>query len=137
MVASSIITGMIIGAALGGKIMQSGRRRTLLFCCFMATVCISLTLIQDIRFLIIGRFLTGVAFTLTTFPKTSLFPALVAGFMRVLILQTPGMVNTPVLFISCVAISARLFRIYPTKNKNQNESNEFMVLSPRIALGVL
>merc|ERR1712113_787100 len=58
-------------------------------------------------------FLAGFAFTITTFPKTSLFPALVAGFMRVLILQTPGMVNIPVLFTSCVAISARLFRICP------------------------
>merc|ERR1712066_692953 len=58
-------------------------------------------------------FLAGFAFTITTFPKTSLFPALVAGFMRVLILQTPGIVNTPVLFTSFVAISARLFRICP------------------------
>merc|ERR1719367_2250839 len=58
-------------------------------------------------------FLAGFAFTITTFPKTSLFPALVAGLKRVLILQTPGMVNTPVLFTSCVAISARLFRICP------------------------
>merc|ERR1712232_253378 len=58
-------------------------------------------------------FLAGFAFTITTFPKTSLFPALVAGFTRVLILQRPGIVNTPVLFTSCVAISARLFRICP------------------------
>merc|ERR1712186_307039 len=58
-------------------------------------------------------FLAGFAFTMTTFPKTSLFPALVAGLTRVLILHTPGIVNTPVLFTSCVAISARLFRICP------------------------
>merc|ERR1719420_2072785 len=58
-------------------------------------------------------FLAGFALTITTLPKTSLFPALVAGFIRVLILQTPGMVNTPVLFTSCVAISARLLMIFP------------------------
>ena len=35
-------------------------------------------------------FLASLALTITTF-----FPAFVAAFMRVLILQTPGIVNTP------------------------------------------
>merc|ERR1712032_948713 len=50
-------------------------------------------------------FRAGFAFTTTTFPKTSLLPALVAGFMRVLILQSPGRVNTPLLFTSLVPTS--------------------------------
>merc|ERR1712113_597206 len=60
-------------------------------------------------------FLAGFAFTMTTFPKTSLLPALVAGLTRVLILRRPGMVKTPVLFTSFVAMSARLFRIFPQR----------------------
>merc|ERR1719221_675984 len=58
-------------------------------------------------------FLAGLALTITTLPKTSLFPAFVAGFILVLILHTPGMVKIPVLFTSCVAISARLLMIFP------------------------
>merc|ERR1712054_88098 len=45
-------------------------------------------------------FLAGFALTTTTFPKTSLFPAFVAGFMRVLILHSPGTVKMPLLFTS-------------------------------------
>merc|ERR1712207_120105 len=48
----------------------------------------------------------GFAFTITTFPKTSLLPALVAGFLRVFIMQRPGMVNLPALFTSFVPTSA-------------------------------
>merc|ERR1712066_190894 len=47
----------------------------------------------------------GFAFTIITLPKTSLLPALVAGFTRVLIMQRPGMVNLP-FFTSLVATSA-------------------------------
>merc|ERR1719222_883455 len=53
-------------------------------------------------------FLAGLAFTMTTFPKTSLLPALVAGFIRVLILHKPGSVKMPLLTTSFVAMSARL-----------------------------
>merc|ERR1719150_1833730 len=42
----------------------------------------------------------GFAFTTTVFPNISLLPALVAGFTRVLIMQSPGMVNLPALFTS-------------------------------------
>merc|ERR1719240_2626321 len=58
-------------------------------------------------------FLAGFAFTTTTFPNTSLFPALVAGFMRVLILTSPGSVKTPVLFASLVPISASVAKTLP------------------------
>merc|ERR1719436_1443256 len=49
----------------------------------------------------------GFAFTMTVLPNISRDPALVAGFTLVLILQRPGMVNTPLLFTSLAAISAR------------------------------
>merc|ERR1719433_2031972 len=56
----------------------------------------------------------GLAFTMTTLPKTSLFPALVAGFLRVLILQMPGKVKTALFFSSPAPISARLARTLET-----------------------
>merc|ERR1719378_1718694 len=53
-------------------------------------------------------FRAGLAFTITTLPKTSRLPAFVAGFVRVLILHNPGRVKTPVLDTSLLAISAKL-----------------------------
>merc|ERR1712014_431052 len=53
-------------------------------------------------------FRAGFAFTITTLPKTSLFPAFVAGFVRVFNLNKPGMAKMPVLTTSFVAISAKL-----------------------------
>merc|ERR1719446_1842440 len=53
-------------------------------------------------------FFAGLAFTITTLPKTSLLPAFVAGFILVLILHKPGRVKIPVLDTSFVAMSARL-----------------------------
>merc|ERR1719491_1718967 len=50
----------------------------------------------------------GFAFTIITLPKTSLLPALVAGFLRVFNMHRPGMVNLPFFFTSLVANSARL-----------------------------
>merc|ERR1719509_427989 len=50
--------------------------------------------------------LAGLAFTIITFPNTSFLPALVAGFLRVLSMQRPGMVNLPVPLTSLVATSA-------------------------------
>merc|ERR1719443_1102861 len=52
-------------------------------------------------------FLAGLALTMTTLPKTSRFPAFVAGLVRVFSLHKPGRANTPVFFTSCVATSAR------------------------------
>merc|ERR550514_1075054 len=52
-----------------------------------------------------NTFFAGFAFTMTVLPNTSLFPALVAGFTRVLILQRPGRVKMPVFTTSLVAIS--------------------------------
>merc|ERR1719326_2843523 len=57
-------------------------------------------------------FFAGLAFTMTTLPKTSLLPAFVAGFILVLILHKPGRVKMPVLATSFVAISARLPMIF-------------------------
>merc|ERR1719172_412963 len=54
--------------------------------------------------------LAGFAFTMTTLPKISRFPALVAFFWRVLIMTTPGMTNLPFFFASCVAMLARVLR---------------------------
>merc|ERR1711976_453340 len=53
-------------------------------------------------------FRAGFAFTTHIFPKISLLPALVAGFVRVLILNSPGIMKTPVLETSFAAISPRL-----------------------------
>merc|ERR1740121_2520007 len=53
-------------------------------------------------------FFAGLALTMTTLPKTSRLPALVAGFILVLILHKPGRVKMPVLTTSFVAISQRL-----------------------------
>merc|ERR1719384_1043471 len=50
----------------------------------------------------------GFAFTMTTLPNTSLLPALVAGFRRVLTMQRPGMVNFPAFLTSLAPTSARL-----------------------------
>merc|ERR1719510_2495514 len=52
--------------------------------------------------------LCGFAFATCILPKISRFPALVAGFTRVLILQRPGMVKTPTFFTSVAAMDARL-----------------------------
>merc|ERR1719229_1867411 len=60
--------------------------------------------------------LAGFAFTITTLPKISLLPALVAGFTRVLIMHTPGIVHFPALFTSRVATLARLSRIFDTSD---------------------
>merc|ERR1712217_270109 len=50
----------------------------------------------------------GFAFTICILPKISRFPALVAGFKRVLTMQTPGMVNLPLFFTSVAAIVAKV-----------------------------
>merc|ERR1719422_2044925 len=51
-------------------------------------------------------FLAGLALTMVILPKISLLPALVAGFMRVLMRHRPGTVKMPDFFTSAVAISA-------------------------------
>merc|ERR1719401_3140818 len=53
-------------------------------------------------------FRAGLAFTITTLPKTSLLPAFVAGFVRTFNLHKPGRENRPVFPTSFVAISAKL-----------------------------
>merc|ERR1719422_1473664 len=56
--------------------------------------------------------LAGLAFTTISLPKAITLPALVAGFTRVLIMQSPGMVNLPAFFTSFVATVARVFKIF-------------------------
>merc|ERR1712019_195280 len=51
-------------------------------------------------------FLAGFAFTMTTFPNTSRFPAFVAGFVRIFKRANPGIEKTPVFLTSCVATRA-------------------------------
>ncbi len=50
--------------------------------------------------------LAGLALTNTTLPNISRLPALVAGFLRVFSMQTPGITNLPLFFTSAVATSA-------------------------------
>merc|ERR1719226_273206 len=54
--------------------------------------------------------LAGFALTSTTLPNISLLPALVAGFLRVLIIARPGMTNLPVFLTSPVPTLARVAR---------------------------
>merc|ERR1719188_473061 len=53
-------------------------------------------------------FRAGLAFTITTLPKTSFLPPFVAGFTRVFNLHKPGRANTPVFLTCSVATAARL-----------------------------
>jgi len=55
-------------------------------------------------------FLAGAAFTLIVLPKATLVPAFLAGFILVLIMQRPGIVNLPAFFTSAVARLAKLSR---------------------------
>merc|ERR1719190_201909 len=52
--------------------------------------------------------LAGLAFTMTTFPKISLLPALIAGFVRIFNRAKPGTAKTPVFLTSFVATLARV-----------------------------
>merc|ERR1719188_2772779 len=60
--------------------------------------------------------LAGLALTITSLPKISFFPALVAGFRRVLIMHKPGIVHFPVFFTSCVATLARVSKTFVTSD---------------------
>merc|ERR1719198_683746 len=52
------------------------------------------------------------AATFTSLPKMFLTPALVAGFVRVLMRHKPGIANTPVFFTSFVAMATKLLMIW-------------------------
>merc|ERR1719262_30876 len=58
----------------------------------------------------------GLAFTITSLPKISLLPALVAGFKRVLIRHTPGRTNFPACLTCAVATLARLPSTFDTSD---------------------
>ena len=57
-------------------------------------------------------FLAGFAFTMTTLPKTSRLPALVAGFVLSLRRANPGIAKTPVFLTSVAATPASSLRIF-------------------------
>merc|ERR550514_2255638 len=52
------------------------------------------------------------ALTLTSLPKAMRLPAFLAGLCLVLTMQTPGMVNLPVLLVSFAASSARASKTF-------------------------
>merc|ERR1719226_14303 len=54
--------------------------------------------------------LAGFALTFTSLPNTFLTPALVAGFVRVLMRHKPCIVKMPVFFTSFVAMSTIVFK---------------------------
>merc|ERR1719408_519900 len=54
------------------------------------------------------KVLAGFALTLTSLPNMTFTPALVAGFVRVLMRHKPGTVKMPVFFTSFAAMSTRL-----------------------------
>merc|ERR1719218_414677 len=56
--------------------------------------------------------LAGLALTFTSLPKAIRLPAFVAGLCLVLIMQTPGIVNLPVLFTSLAASSAKASKAF-------------------------
>merc|ERR1719190_232010 len=56
-------------------------------------------------------FLAGFAFTMQTLPKISLWPAFVAGFVRVLKRHNAGIANKPFFFTSFVASSVMMLSI--------------------------
>merc|ERR1719384_457195 len=58
--------------------------------------------------------LAGFALTTTSLPNIIFLEAFVAGFLLVLILARPGMVNTPDFFTSAVPTSAKLPKILVT-----------------------
>merc|ERR550519_2837412 len=58
--------------------------------------------------------LAGFAFTTVSLPNIILLVAFVAGFLLVLILVRPGMVNTPAFFTSAVPTSANLSKSFET-----------------------
>ena len=65
-------------------------------------------------------FLAGFAFTTTVLPKISH-----SGLTRVLSFHRPGMVNTPVFFTSCIAISARPLIIFPLNSNKEPTHSQY------------
>jgi MFS family permease len=59
LISSAAIFGVVTGSLLGGKIIQKGRRIAIIIFNFVAAISVSITLILDLRAIIIGRFLFG------------------------------------------------------------------------------
>merc|ERR1719373_414538 len=65
-------------------------------------------LLQCCHWISFTTFLAGLAATFTSLPKMFLTPALVAGFVLILMRHKPGIANTPVFFTSFVAMVTKL-----------------------------
>ena len=61
LIGSSTILGCTIGAAMAGKIISIGRRRTLLMCCAIGIFGTGLSLIENFYMMILGRTIFGLA----------------------------------------------------------------------------
>lgn len=61
LIGTSYILGQMIGALMGGKIIQYGRRFTHYLCCGIGIFGAFLTLIQYVECLIVGRTIFGFA----------------------------------------------------------------------------
>merc|ERR550532_2918946 len=61
-------------------------------------------------------FVAGLALIMTTLPKISFLPAFVAGFIRVLIMTKPGMLNLPAFFTSLKATAVKLSSTFLTSD---------------------
>merc|ERR1712087_768482 len=75
----------------------------------------------------------GFAFTVCILPKISFWQAFVAGLTRVLILQRPGKVKTPLATTSLVARSAKEAMILPaTAVLSSNSSAMVLAMAPLV-----
>ena len=61
MIGSSVIVGLAAGAMFGGKIILIGRRKTMILMNLIGMVGVSMTLIENLWMLLIGRVIYGLA----------------------------------------------------------------------------
>ena len=60
-VGSSVVLGICFGAATGGKLIQYGRRFTLIIAALIGIVGVSINLVQNFILLVVGRVIYGVS----------------------------------------------------------------------------
>ena len=80
--------------------------------------------------------LAGFAFTITTLPKTSRFPAFVAGFCLVFTMHTPGMVNFPAFFNSDAATPCKLSNTATTSFRFISAPSAIVCASAVLVMGL-
>ena len=61
MIGSSIIVGLAAGSMFGGKIIQIGRRRTMLMMNLVGMFGVTMTLFENLYMLLLGRVIYGIA----------------------------------------------------------------------------